>query len=85
MSTTEETPAMTAEDHVREAQRYAASAGEDPAIYTRSVDLQAAQVHATLAQTLKAAELVPLMAKIADWIASGEPDGKVAEAPETTP
>jgi hypothetical protein len=42
-------------------------------ILRRSADLQAAQIHATLAQTLKAAELMPMMAGIAEWIATGCP------------
>ena len=55
MSTTE----PTAEDHIREARRYAAYAEEleDGDSYSdalrRANDLQAAQVHATLAQTLR--------------------------------
>ena len=85
MSTTEtetaEPPgAMTAGDHVREAERYTAAAAglEGPGGYERtmrrSADLQAAQVHATLAQTLKATELLPLMARLAESItpASGD-------------
>ena len=78
--TAEPPGAMTAEDHVREARRYAASA-EEPDGTTgyerqlrRQADLQAAGVHATLAQTLKAAEAVPLMARITDWIASDPPE-----------
>ena len=76
----------TAEEHVSEAERFAASAetwmepgdlndllsGQER-ILRRSADLQAAQVHATLAQTLKAAELMPLMAGIAEWIAASSP------------
>lgn len=71
---------MTAEDHIREARRYAAYAeeGEGASSYERTMrrtnDLQAAQVHATLAQTLKAAELLPVMAGLADWVASGAPE-----------
>jgi hypothetical protein len=70
----------TAEAHIRRAERYAARAEEtaDGGEWLRSVDLQAAQVHATLAQTLKAAELLPVMVKIADWIASGAPEGPAA-------
>jgi hypothetical protein len=79
MSTTEETSepeAVTAEDHIREARRYAAIAEmqeggrgyED--MLLRSADLQAAQVHATLAQTLKAAELMSLMAALVQDITS---------------
>jgi hypothetical protein len=70
MSTTE----PTAEDHIREARRYAASAEEreDADSYAdalrRTNDLQAAQVHATLAQTLQAAELVPMMAVLVEWV-----------------
>ena len=74
MSTTEPPGAMTAEDHIREARRYAASA-EDMDGTTgyerqlrRQADLQAAQVHATLAQTLKAAEAVPLMARLVAYL-----------------
>jgi hypothetical protein len=73
----------TTEEHVREAERFAASAEEwmvclpsalsdQERIWRRSADLQAAQVHATLAQTLKAAELMPMMARIAEWITQPE-------------
>ena len=80
MSTTEPPGGMTAEDHVREAERYTAAAAglEGPGGYERtmrrSADLQAAQVHATLAQTLKATELLPLMATLVESItpASGD-------------
>lgn len=79
----------TPEEHIAEAERLAASAEEwmdadtgwkgaltaQERIARRSVDLQAAQVHATLAQTLKAAELMPMMAGLAEWIASGCPAG----------
>ena len=41
-------------------------------IMRRSCDLQAAQVHATLAQTLKAAELLPVMARLAEWVTQPE-------------
>jgi hypothetical protein len=64
MSTTETPGAATAEEHMAEARKFAASAEERPSHWDRSVDLQAAQVHATLAQTLKAAEVVPLMAEL---------------------
>ena len=80
MSTTEPDGAMTAEEHIRAAERFAAAAEsvDDVTGYERqlrrSADLQAAQVHATLAQTLKATELVPIMAKVADWIASDSPE-----------
>lgn len=69
------TASGTAEAHVREAERFAASADGQPDAYRRSVDLQAAQVHATLSQTLTAARLMPMMAKMADWVGSGEPAG----------
>ena len=86
----------TTEDHVREAEQFAALAEEwmdadtgwratmstQERLLRRSTDLQAAQVHATLAQTLKAAELLPLMTKLADWIASGAPES-VASGEET--
>lgn len=79
MSTTETPDDMTAEDHIRAARRYAAAA-EDLAgatsyewISRRTNDLQAAQVHATLAQTLKAAEVVPLMARLAAYLEGPEP------------
>ena len=92
MSTTEPPGAMTAGDHVREAERYTAAAAglEGPGGYERtmrrSADLQAAQVHATLAQTLKATELLPLMATLADWIASsGAPSEPATTDGETTP
>ena len=68
----------TAEDHVRAAERFAAAAEgvEDVTGYERqlrrSADLQAAQVHATLAQTLKATELMPLMARMTAWLASSD-------------
>ena len=68
----------TAEDHIREARRYAARAEQqaDATSYTgtmaRTNDLQAAQVHATLAQTLKAAELMPLMARLVARIAPAQ-------------
>ena len=74
MSTTEPPGGTTAEDHIREARRYAAAAEDqaDASGYERqlrrSADLQAAQVHATLAQTLKAAELVPMMAVLVEWV-----------------
>ena len=73
----------TAEAHIREAGRYVAATEELAGVTSyegglrRTNDLQAAQVHATLAQTLKAAELLPVMVKIADWIASGTPEGAV--------
>jgi len=62
MSTTETTGAETYEEHVAEARRFAANAEDRSSPWDRSVDLQAAQVHATLAQTLKAAELMRVMA-----------------------
>lgn len=65
---------MGAEEHIQEAERFATSAEEQPDRWGRSVDLQAAQVHATVAQTLKAAELLPLMTRLAEWIAPEEPD-----------
>jgi hypothetical protein len=74
MSTPDPAGAMTAEEHIRKAERYAASA-EDQGDATgyerqlrRSADFQAAQVHATLAQTLKASELLPLMARMAAYL-----------------
>jgi hypothetical protein len=91
----------TTEEHVREAERLAATAEEwmdaddgwkgalstQERLWRRSADLQAAQVHATLAQTLKAGELLPIMAGIADWIASGVPEAAapVSPAEETCP
>lgn len=83
MSTTE-TPSrptgdMTAEDHIREARRYTAAAEvlADATSYERicrrTNDLQAAQVHATLAQTLKASELMPIMAALVESIAPAVP------------
>lgn len=88
MSTTEET--MTAEDHIREAERFAAAAEEhaDATAYEhvvrRGVDLQAAQVHATLAQTLKAAELMPLMTRMVEWLEQPQATAP-GDAPETSP
>ncbi|HEV2452394.1 MAG TPA: hypothetical protein VGS62_10775 [Streptosporangiaceae bacterium] len=66
---------MTGSEHTREAERLAASAetwmdadhgwraemSTQERILRRSVDLQAAQVHATLAQTAAANEYIPLM------------------------
>lgn len=88
---TAETPPMTTDDHIREAERFAASAekwmdadppemGSQERIARRSVDLQAAQVHATLAQTLRAAEMLPLMAKVAAW--AEEPGAPAVPAPK---
>ena len=80
MSTTEPSDAMTAEDHIREAREYLGFAEEqaDAAGYDRLVrrtnDLQAAQVHATLAQTLKAAELLPLMSALVESITPARPE-----------
>lgn len=85
MGTETEPEAMTAEDHIRAARHFAAAAEEqaDAAGYDQLVrrtnDLQAAQVHATLAQTLKAAELLPMMSALVEWVreqskASGEAD-----------
>ena len=71
MTTTE----PTAEDHIREAERLL-----EPGEYDKHepdlvrLDVHRAQVHATLAQTLKAAELMPMMTRIAEWITSGEPE-----------
>ena len=92
MSTPEPSGAMTAEDHIREARRYAASAEEqsDGTGYERqlrrSADLQAAQVHATLAQTLKAAEAVPLMARLVAYLEEpGCPARETADSEEPAP
>ena len=65
MSTTETTGAETYEEHMAKARRFAANAEDRSSHWDRSVDLQAAQVHATLAQTLKAAEMLPVMAALA--------------------
>ena len=83
----------TTEEHVREAEQFAASAegwmdadtgwkatlSAQERILRRSADLQAAQVHAMLAQTLKAAELMPIMARLAESITQAQP-----ETPEPT-
>ena len=78
MSTTE--PA-TAEDHIREAEKLLDAAnrrltGNDAEWLNtplRRAELRAeAAVRATLAQTLKAAELMPMMARIAEWITQPE-------------
>jgi hypothetical protein len=72
----------TAEDHIREATALLAAAsrrltGNDAEWLNtpqRRAELRAeAAVHATLAQTLKAGELMPMMAVIADWITAGCP------------
>lgn len=70
--TTETTGPETYDDHLAEARRHAAAA-ETCSVFDRSAHLQAAQVHATIAQTLKAAELMPMMARMADWVADGCP------------
>jgi hypothetical protein len=71
---TETTAETAADEHFAEAQRYAALAAEcegDPAgKWDRSVHLQAAQVHATLAQTAVARSYA---ATLAAFIASLEP------------
>jgi hypothetical protein len=85
----------TAEEHVSEAERLAASAetwmepgtlndllDDRERVLRRSVDLQAAQLHATLAQTLKAAELMPLLTGLAEWVASSSP-AKPEAAPQS--
>ncbi len=76
--TTTETTQETPEDHIREARRFAAQAEERDSVFDRSADLQAAQVHATLAQTLKAGELLPLMAGLAEWAKAGCPEPAAA-------
>jgi plasmid stabilization system protein ParE len=64
----------TAEAHIRQAGRYVAAAEELAGATSyegglrRTNDLQAAQVHATLAQTLKASELMPMMAELVESI-----------------
>ena len=64
----------TAEDHIREAQRLLELGGHDEREpWLVASDTARAQVHATLAQTLKAAELMPAMAGIAGWITAGCP------------
>ena len=65
MSTETGQEAWTAEDHTRAAQRLAASADTRENTWDRSVDLQAAQVHATLAQTLTAAAMVRALGVLA--------------------
>jgi len=95
------TPTPAAEGHIAAAEMFAASAEEwmdadegwkagIPAaerIMRRSCDLQAAQVHATLAQTLKAAELMPIMAALAESITPAQPEtpasGDDKEGPQT--
>jgi alpha-D-ribose 1-methylphosphonate 5-triphosphate synthase subunit PhnG len=75
----------TAEGDIRESRRYLAAAEELAGatgydwVARRTNDLQAAQVHATLAQTMKAGEMLPLMTRLAEWVASGCP-GEVPEA-----
>jgi hypothetical protein len=91
MSTTE----PTAEDHIREATALLAAAnrrltGNDAEWLNtpqRRAELRAeAAVRATLAQTLKAAELMPMMAGIAAWLAAGCPVTAIsAAAPESLP
>jgi hypothetical protein len=72
----------TAEDHIREAERLLDAAnrrlaGNDAEWLNtpqRRAELRTeAQVRATLAQTLKAGELMPMMAGIAEWLAAGCP------------
>ena len=86
MTTTE----PTAEDHIREARRYVAAAEglADATSYAeglrRTNDLQAAQVHATLAQTLKGAEMIRVLAAFAVSDAPAEPEA-VPAAGESSP
>ena len=64
--------------HFAEAQRYAALAADcedDPAgEWRRSVHLQAAQVHATLAYTVVAREYLPVMAALVAKLEPGSSD-----------
>src|ERR1017187_5211914 len=77
----------TAEDHIREAQRLLELGGHDEREpWLVASDTARAQVHATLAQTLKAAELMPAMAGIAGWITAGCPAATPpAVAPDAVP
>ena len=74
---TETTP-TAADGHFAEAQRYAALAADcedDPAgEWRRSVHLQAAQVHATLAYTVVAREYLPVMAALVAKLEPGSSD-----------
>jgi hypothetical protein len=58
----------TAGEHLAEARRLAARAEDADSNWDRSVDLQAAQVHASIAQTLEAAKAVPLLAALAAYL-----------------
>lgn len=71
-----ETPPMTAAEHVREAERFAASAETRDRYWDRSADLQAAQVHATLAQTAVAQEYIPVLREaLGTLVMEAQPEG----------
>ena len=81
----ETTGPATAGEHMAEARRLAARAEERESHWDRSVDLQAAQVHATLAQTLTAETMMPAMAKLAAWLADSEAAPKESAAQPAQP
>lgn len=86
---------MTGPEHYREAERFAAAAGEwenadtgwkgalstHERLARRQLDLAAAQVHATLAATATQQMLLP---KMDEWMALASKDApKTEDAPET--